>query len=171
MTGDACIGFWPLSAPEALRFRLTRMLSLVEVRRILADSGTEILVTDRAVFERNIGDRQALNVRTWIQADDEEETLEDFQRVSEDMRSFRRQQLIRPRRSPSFIPPAPADFPRARPYRAMHCWGRGRPRYSRDISGIAGPGAHRVALVAHHGREHCSLWSDGRRSRMLSGSL
>ena len=30
-------------------------LSLAEVRRILADSGTEILVTDKAVFERNIG--------------------------------------------------------------------------------------------------------------------
>ena len=32
------------------------MLSLAEVRRILADSGTDILVTDRAVFERNIGE-------------------------------------------------------------------------------------------------------------------
>jgi len=62
---------------------LNPLLSLAEVRRILADSGTEILATDRAVFERNIGDRQALDVRTWIQADDEKETLNGFLRVSE----------------------------------------------------------------------------------------
>jgi len=62
---------------------LNPQLSLAEVRRILADSGTEILVTDRVVFERTIGDRQALDVRTWIQADDEKETLDGFLRVSE----------------------------------------------------------------------------------------
>jgi acyl-CoA synthetase (AMP-forming)/AMP-acid ligase II len=58
-------------------------LSLSEVRRILADSGTEILVTDRKVFEQTIGDRRALDVRTWIQADEENETLDGFLRVSE----------------------------------------------------------------------------------------
>ena len=64
---------------------LNPQLSLAEVRRILADSGTEILVTDRVVFERTIGDRQALSdaVRVWIQADDERETLDGFLRVSE----------------------------------------------------------------------------------------
>src|SRR6202789_670113 len=62
---------------------LNPQFSLVEVRRILADSGTEILVTDRVVFERTIGDRQALEVRTWIQADDERETLDGFLRVSQ----------------------------------------------------------------------------------------
>jgi acyl-CoA synthetase (AMP-forming)/AMP-acid ligase II len=61
---------------------LNPQLSLAEVRRILADSGTEILVTDRVVFERTIGDRQALDVRTWIQADDEKETLDGFLRMS-----------------------------------------------------------------------------------------
>ncbi|MGH9486060.1 MAG: class I adenylate-forming enzyme family protein [Terriglobales bacterium] len=61
---------------------LNPLLSLAEVRRILAESGTEVLVTDRAVFERNIGDRRALDVRTWVQADDEEETLNGFLRVS-----------------------------------------------------------------------------------------
>ena len=59
---------------------LNPLLSLAEVRRILADSGTEILVTDKAVFERTIGDRAALPVRTWIQADDETETLPGFVR-------------------------------------------------------------------------------------------
>ena len=59
---------------------LNPQLSLAEVRRILADSGTEILVTDQATFERSIGDRGALPVRTWIQAD-ENETLEGFFRV------------------------------------------------------------------------------------------
>lgn len=61
---------------------LNPQLSLAEVRRILSDSGTDILVTDRAVFERSIGDRQALHVRVWIQADGEEATLDGFLRVS-----------------------------------------------------------------------------------------
>ena len=39
---------------------LNPMLSLAEVRRILATSGTDILVTDKSVFERNIGTRDAL---------------------------------------------------------------------------------------------------------------
>ena len=60
---------------------LNPLLSLAEVRRILADSGTEILVTDKAVFERNIANRSALNVRVWIQADDELETLDGFTRL------------------------------------------------------------------------------------------
>lgn len=60
---------------------LNPLLSLAEVRRILADSGADILVTDKAVFERNITDRHALNVRTWIQADDEAETLDGFVRA------------------------------------------------------------------------------------------
>jgi acyl-CoA synthetase (AMP-forming)/AMP-acid ligase II len=62
---------------------LNPLLSLAEVHRILVDSGTEILVTDKAVFERNIVDRQTLNVRTWIQADDETETLDGFVRAGE----------------------------------------------------------------------------------------
>jgi acyl-CoA synthetase (AMP-forming)/AMP-acid ligase II len=60
---------------------LNPLLTLAEVRRILSKSGTEILVTDKSVFERNIGERNALNVRTWIQADDEPETLEGFLRA------------------------------------------------------------------------------------------
>ena len=61
---------------------LNPQLSLTEVRRILADSGTDILVTDKSVFEQKIGDRAALDVRTWIQADEETETLDGFLRVS-----------------------------------------------------------------------------------------
>jgi acyl-CoA synthetase (AMP-forming)/AMP-acid ligase II len=60
---------------------LNPMLTLGEVSRILTNSGTDILITDKAVFERNIVDRGALNVRTWIQADDEPETLDGFLRV------------------------------------------------------------------------------------------
>ena len=64
---------------------LNPMLSLAEVRRILANSGTDILVTDKAVFGRNILDRDALPVRTWIQADsdDEPDTLDGFLRVTD----------------------------------------------------------------------------------------
>jgi acyl-CoA synthetase (AMP-forming)/AMP-acid ligase II len=51
---------------------LNPLLSLAEVRRILADSGTDILVTDKAVFESKIA---------WIQDDDEAETLDGFVRI------------------------------------------------------------------------------------------
>jgi long-chain acyl-CoA synthetase len=60
---------------------LNPQLSLVEVRRILAESGTKVLVTDKAVFERHVRTRKALDLRAWIQADDEEETLDGFLRV------------------------------------------------------------------------------------------
>ena len=62
---------------------LNPLLSLAEVRRILAESGTDILVTDKAVFDRTILNRDALNVGTWIQADDEPETLDGFVRVND----------------------------------------------------------------------------------------
>jgi acyl-CoA synthetase (AMP-forming)/AMP-acid ligase II len=60
---------------------LNPQLTVAELRRILAESGTDILVTDKSVFEHNIGERSALNVHTWIQADDETETLDGFIRI------------------------------------------------------------------------------------------
>jgi long-chain acyl-CoA synthetase len=68
---------------------LNPLLSLAEVRRILVDSGTEILVTYKAVFERNIADRHALAVRTWGQADNETETLDGLVRFGNTGASFR----------------------------------------------------------------------------------
>jgi acyl-CoA synthetase (AMP-forming)/AMP-acid ligase II len=59
---------------------LNPLLSLPEVRRILDNSGTDIMVTDKAVFERTIGARHNLNVLTWVQADGEAETLDGFVR-------------------------------------------------------------------------------------------
>jgi acyl-CoA synthetase (AMP-forming)/AMP-acid ligase II len=59
---------------------LNPLLTAAEVRRILADSGTKILITDKAVFERNIKVRGALAVRTWVQDDDRTETLDGFWR-------------------------------------------------------------------------------------------
>lgn len=73
---------------------LNPQLSLTEVRRILATSGTEILITDTAVFRRSIGDRAALPVRTWIQSDTEPETLHGF---------------LRPAGPEAFLPPAAID--------------------------------------------------------------
>lgn len=61
---------------------LNPLLSATEVRRILVESGTEILVTDKTVFERSIGNRDALPVQTWIQDDDETQTLDGFVRVN-----------------------------------------------------------------------------------------
>jgi long-chain acyl-CoA synthetase len=60
---------------------LNPMLTMAEVSRILATSGAEILITDRAVFERNIQSRDALKVRTWIEDDAEGETLDGFLRA------------------------------------------------------------------------------------------
>lgn len=67
---------------------LNPLLSLAEVRRILDESGTDILVTDKAVFDRNIVNRDALKVKTWIQADDEAETLDGFVRAGETGKVF-----------------------------------------------------------------------------------
>jgi acyl-CoA synthetase (AMP-forming)/AMP-acid ligase II len=60
---------------------LNPQLTVAEVRRILSDSDTDILVTDKTVFERSIHDCAALHVRSWIQADEEVETLEGFLRA------------------------------------------------------------------------------------------
>jgi acyl-CoA synthetase (AMP-forming)/AMP-acid ligase II len=82
-TNDRRCFHWFLAIIRAggIAVPLNPQLSLAEVRRILGDSGTEILVTDKAVFERSIADRNALPVRTWIQADDEPDTLEGFVRA------------------------------------------------------------------------------------------
>lgn len=83
-TNDRKCFHWFLAIIRAggIAVPLNPQLSLAEARRILAESGTEILVTDKTIFERAIGDRQALPVRTWIQADEETETLDGFLRVS-----------------------------------------------------------------------------------------
>ncbi len=62
---------------------LNPQLSLSEVKRIMAESGTELMIADKAVFERSILDRGALNVRAWIQADDSPETIDGFLRVTD----------------------------------------------------------------------------------------
>ena len=82
-TNDRNCFHWFLAIIRAggIAVPLNPLLSLAEVRRILADSGTEILITDKAVFEHNIANRHALYVRTWIQADDETETLDGFMRL------------------------------------------------------------------------------------------
>jgi len=81
-TNDRRCFHWFLAIIRAggIAVPLNPQLSAAEVRRILAESGIDVLVTDRAVFERNIGTRQTLDVRTWIQADDEPETLDGFLR-------------------------------------------------------------------------------------------
>jgi long-chain acyl-CoA synthetase len=81
-TNDRRCFHWFLAIIRAggIAMPLNPQLSLTEVRRILADSGTEVLVTDKAIFERSILDRSALNVRVWIQEDDEKETLDGFVR-------------------------------------------------------------------------------------------
>ena len=128
-TATASIGFWRSFAPAASRFRSIRNFRSAKCSRILADSGTEILVTDKTVFERTILDRSALNVRTWIQADEEAETLDGFVRVRIQRRAIcRRLTSIRPRRLRSFTLPAPADFPRERHSQATPCSAHARPQ-------------------------------------------
>jgi acyl-CoA synthetase (AMP-forming)/AMP-acid ligase II len=91
-TNDVQCFHWFLAIVRAggVAVPLNPQLTVAEVRRILATSGTEILVTDKAVFERNIQAqdahvldaqvRDALNVRTWIQVDAETETMPGFLR-------------------------------------------------------------------------------------------
>jgi long-chain acyl-CoA synthetase len=67
---------------------LNPQLSLAELKRILAESGTEIVITDREVFERNIGSRDALPVRTWIEDDEEAETMDGFIRAGDTETAF-----------------------------------------------------------------------------------
>ena len=114
---------------------LNPQLSLAEVRRILADSGTEIVVTDKAVFERNIVARDALDVgdldrgrRRW--SDDGRIPFE----LAMPARRFRPQPSIRQPPSPSFIPPAPADSPREQPSQAARCSARAPPPCSQVLS-------------------------------------
>ena len=89
-TNDRQCFHWFLAIVRAggIAVPLNPQLSLAEVSRILADSGTRILVTDKTAFERTIGDRQALDVRTWIEADDEPETLDGFLRAPATAETF-----------------------------------------------------------------------------------
>ncbi|MGA2570295.1 MAG: class I adenylate-forming enzyme family protein [Terracidiphilus sp.] len=84
-TNDRKCFHWFLAAIRAggVAVPLNPQLSLREVRRILADSGTKILVTDKAIFERTIKSRGELDVRAWIQVDDEAETMDGFVRLGE----------------------------------------------------------------------------------------
>ena len=89
-TNDRHCFHWFLAIIRAggIAVPLNPQLSLAEVRRILTESGAEILVTDKATFKQKILDREALPVRTWIQADDDADTLEGFLRVHESGASF-----------------------------------------------------------------------------------
>jgi long-chain acyl-CoA synthetase len=81
-TNDVQCFHWFLGIVRAggVAVPLNPQLTVAEVRRILASSGTEILVSDKAVFERNIQDLHAQDVRTWIQVDAEPETMLGFLR-------------------------------------------------------------------------------------------
>ena len=86
-TNDRRCFHWFLAILRAggIAVPLNPQLSLVEVRRVLTDSGIEILVTDTAAFRRTIAERDALpGVRIWIQSDEEAETLDGFVRVEID---------------------------------------------------------------------------------------
>ena len=170
-SNDRCCFHWFLAVIRAggIAVPLNPQLSLSEVRRILANSGTEILVTDKAVFERAIVNRSALNVRAWIQADDEAETMDGFVRAD----------LSRAPSPPATIDPAAtvavfhtsgtSGFPKGsgslkqRPARSASVHGA-----FRTFSWPQGSCTHRAALVAHYGHKHCALRADGRNSRMLS---
>jgi acyl-CoA synthetase (AMP-forming)/AMP-acid ligase II len=82
-TNDSRCFRWFLAIIRAggIAVPLNPMLSLPEVRRILDTSATHILITDKAAFERTIGSRGTLDVQTWIQVDDESETMDGFLRA------------------------------------------------------------------------------------------
>jgi long-chain acyl-CoA synthetase len=72
-TNDRSCFHWFLGIVRAggIAVPLNPMLSLAEVSRILDKSAIEILVTDKACFERTIRSREALRVKTWIQVENE----------------------------------------------------------------------------------------------------
>jgi acyl-CoA synthetase (AMP-forming)/AMP-acid ligase II len=81
-TNDTRCFRWFLAVIRAggIAVPLNPLLSLAEVQRISATSGAKILVTDRAVFERTIGSRDALPFDQWIQDDSAATTLDGFLR-------------------------------------------------------------------------------------------
>jgi acyl-CoA synthetase (AMP-forming)/AMP-acid ligase II len=99
-TNDRGCFHWFLAIVRAggIAMPLNPMLSLPEVRRILETSGIEILVTDRAVFERTIRTRDALNVKTWIQVESE------FIPPAQEMEGF-----LQKKDSGEVFPPSPTD--------------------------------------------------------------
>jgi long-chain acyl-CoA synthetase len=89
-TNDRRCFHWFLAILRAggIAVPLNPQLSLAEVKRILASSGTKIVVTDKATFERVMDPndrrtRDGLGVDTWIEDDAEIETLDGFLRVCE----------------------------------------------------------------------------------------
>jgi acyl-CoA synthetase (AMP-forming)/AMP-acid ligase II len=84
-TNDRRCFHWFLAVIRAggVAVPLNPQLSLNEVRRILADSGTKILVTDKALFERTIKNRSSLDVRAWIEVDNEAGTMDGFARAGD----------------------------------------------------------------------------------------
>lgn len=99
-TNDRTCFHWFLAIVRAggIAVPLNPMLSLPEVRRILDKSSIEILVTDKACFERTIRTRDALNVKTWIQVENEQAP------PVEEMEGFLRNQD-----AGEFFPPNPID--------------------------------------------------------------
>lgn len=97
-TNDRECFHWFLAIVRAggIAVPLNPQLSLTEVHRILAESGTKILVTDKKVFDRTILNRSALPVESWIQHDSGADTLDGFVRYAEGGEPF----------SPSTIDPA-----------------------------------------------------------------
>jgi len=95
---------------------LNPMLTGPEVRRILATSGAQIVVTDTAVFQHNLQNRDSPQVRTWIQDDLETEPLDGFVRAPGAGAKARVTFLQ------SSTHREPADFPRARHSPAGRCW-------------------------------------------------
>ena len=82
-TNDVRCLHWFLAIVRAggIAVPLNPMLTVAEVRRILSTSGAEIVVTDKAVFDRTIQHCEVLDVRTWIEDDEETDTLPGFLRA------------------------------------------------------------------------------------------
>jgi acyl-CoA synthetase (AMP-forming)/AMP-acid ligase II len=99
-TNDRNCFHWFLAIVRAggIAMPLNPMLSLPEVSRILNNSGIEIVVTDRAVFERTIHTREALHVKTWIQVESE------FAPPVEEMEGFLQREDVG-----EFYPPSSID--------------------------------------------------------------
>ncbi len=177
-TNDRSCFHWFLAIARAggIAMPLNPMLSLPEVRRILDNSSIEILVTDKACFDRTIRTRESVRVKTWIQVENElappVEKMEGFLEKKDDRRVLSALHHRSNRDDRGF--PHLGNERLSQGSGALEQRAAGRPLIhgaGELFSRAEGPGADRAPLVAHHGHQHRSQRPGGRHSRMPARSI
>ena len=129
-TNDRQCFHWFLAVIRAggIAVPLNPMLTLSEVKRILENSGTEILVTDKAVFERNIGDRERAGCGSGFRRTTKRKRWMDFYALATRENRFPPTAIDPAATVAIFHTSGTSGFPRAPRFPAAHCSGRAHPR-------------------------------------------